>query len=69
MFNQDVIELYNMVDYGTRVKVRTLEESIALEGPEMAARNDELGELAPATPVVNPDGSITVVRNFVPIEP
>ena len=69
MFNQDIIELFNMVDYGTSVKVRTLEESIQYEGAELAARNDELGELAPATPIVNPDGSITIVRNFVPIQP
>ena len=68
MFNHDIIELYEIVGYGTRVKVRTLEESIAYEGAELARRNDELGELAPATPVVNPDGTITVVRNFLPIE-
>ena len=69
MFNHDIIELYELVGYGTVVKVRTLDESITYEGPELASRNDELGELAPATPVVGPDGTITVVRNFMPIEP
>ena len=68
MFNHDIIELYNIVGYGTHVKVRTLEESIAYEGAEMAMRNDELGELAPATPVVNADGTITIVRNFIPLD-
>lgn len=67
MFNQDIIELYNLVDYGTVVRVRTLDESIALEGPELAARNDELGELPPAMPVMQPDGTYMVVRNLLPI--
>jgi lipoprotein-anchoring transpeptidase ErfK/SrfK len=67
MFNQDIIELYDLVDYGTQVRVRTLEESIALEGPELAARNDELGELPPAMPVLQPDGTYMVMRNLLPI--
>lgn len=33
LFNQDAIDLYNRVALGTRVKVRTAEESLALEGP------------------------------------
>ncbi len=32
LFNQDILDLYDRVPLGTPVKVRTLEESIALEG-------------------------------------
>ena len=35
LFNQDAIDLYNKVPNGTRVKVRTEAESLALEGPQM----------------------------------
>ena len=47
MFNQDAIHLYDNTDLGTRVKVRTLEESIALEGPTM---DDGFGRAVPETP-------------------
>ena len=32
LYNQDAIHLYNLVDYGTKVRVRSLEESQELEG-------------------------------------
>lgn len=32
LFNQDIIDLFNRTDLGTPVKVRTYEESLALEG-------------------------------------
>lgn len=35
LFNQDAIDLYERVDIGTRVRVRTQEESLAIEGPIM----------------------------------
>lgn len=35
LFNQDAIDLYNRVPNGTRVKVRTEAESLAIEGPQM----------------------------------
>lgn len=41
LFNQDIIDLYGRVDAGTKVHVRSLEESIALEGPD-AQRGVEL---------------------------
>lgn len=47
LFNQDAIDLYEKVDSGTRVKVRSLEESIAVEGPYM---DDAWGRAVPETP-------------------
>lgn len=47
LFNQDAIELYDRVDIGTRVKVRTLEESLAIDGPHM---DDAYGRAVPETP-------------------
>jgi lipoprotein-anchoring transpeptidase ErfK/SrfK len=47
LFNQDAIDLYNRVPNGTRVKVRSAEESLALEGPQMI---DAYGRLVPETP-------------------
>ncbi|NHB75753.1 L,D-transpeptidase [Rhodobacter sp. M37P] len=47
LFNQDAIDLYNRVPVGTRVKVRTEAESLALEGPQMI---DAYGRLVPETP-------------------
>ena len=47
LFNQDAIELYERVDLGTRVKVRSLEESLAIEGPYM---DDAYGRAVPETP-------------------
>lgn len=47
LFNQDIIHLYGMVDPGTQVKVRSLDESLELEGPWM---NDINGNAVPDTP-------------------
>jgi lipoprotein-anchoring transpeptidase ErfK/SrfK len=47
LFNQDIIDLYNKVPNGTRVKVRSEEESLAMEGPQMS---DAFGRIVPATP-------------------
>ncbi len=47
LFNQDVMDLYTRVGPGAHVKVRTLEESIAIEGPMM---DDAYGRAVPATP-------------------
>ncbi len=47
LFNQDAIELFERVKIGTKVKVRTLDESIALEGPYM---EDAFGRAVPDTP-------------------
>ena len=47
LFNQDAMDLYDRIDLGTRVKVRSLEESIAIEGPYM---DDAYGRAVPATP-------------------
>jgi L,D-transpeptidase catalytic domain len=47
LFNQDIIDLYNRVPNGTRVKVRSEDESLALEGPQMS---DAFGRIVPATP-------------------
>ena len=47
VFNQDAMELYDIIDKGTRVKVRTQAESVALEGPYM---DDAWGRAVPVTP-------------------
>jgi L,D-transpeptidase catalytic domain len=47
LFNQDAIDLYNRVPNGTRVKVRSEAESLALEGPQMI---NAYGRLVPETP-------------------
>jgi L,D-transpeptidase catalytic domain len=47
LFNQDAIDLYNRVPNGTRVKVRTEAESMAIEGPQML---DAYGRVVPQTP-------------------
>lgn len=47
LFNQDAMDLYERVELGTRVKVRSLEESIAIEGPYM---DDAWGRAVPETP-------------------
>lgn len=47
LFNQDAIDLYNRIDNGTRVKVRTEAESLEMEGPQMI---DAYGRVVPDTP-------------------
>lgn len=47
LFNQDAIHLFDQVEMGTRVKVRTRDESLAMEGPWM---NDINGNAVPETP-------------------
>jgi lipoprotein-anchoring transpeptidase ErfK/SrfK len=47
LFNQDALDLYARADSGTRVKVRTLDESLAVEGPMM---DDAWGRVVPQTP-------------------
>ncbi len=51
LFNQDAIDLYDRVEVGAAVKVRTESESLELEGP---FHEDEYGRIvqgpAPETP-------------------
>lgn len=47
LFNQDAIELFEKVPVGTKVTVRTQEQSLAVEGPYM---DDAFGRVVPATP-------------------
>ena len=47
LFNQDAIHLYDRVEMGARVKVRSQEESLALEGPYM---DDAYGYAVQDTP-------------------
>lgn len=47
LFNQDAIDLFNRVERGDKVVVRTLEQSIAAEGPFM---DDAWGRAVPETP-------------------
>ena len=45
LFNQDAINLFDRTDVGTKVRVRSPEESLELEGPY---QNDEFGYAVPA---------------------
>jgi lipoprotein-anchoring transpeptidase ErfK/SrfK len=47
LFNQDIIHLYEQVELGTTVKVRSLAESLLAEGPYI---DDALGFAVPNTP-------------------
>ena len=47
LFNQDAIDLYNRVPAGTAVRVRSLAESLELEGPYI---DDANGNAVPETP-------------------
>lgn len=47
LFNQDAIDLFNRVPEGTRVKVRTEEESLAIDGPHI---DDAFGRIVQQTP-------------------
>ena len=47
LFNQDAIDLFNRVELGATVMVRSLEDSIALDGPFM---DDAYGRAVPETP-------------------
>jgi len=47
LFNQDAIDLFERVEMGAKVKVRSLEESLAAEGPYM---EDAYGRAVPDTP-------------------
>jgi lipoprotein-anchoring transpeptidase ErfK/SrfK len=47
LFNQDAIDLYNRVPPGTSVRVRSFEESLAIEGPYI---DDANGNAVPETP-------------------
>lgn len=47
LFNQDAIDLFNRVESGAFVRVRTQEESLELEGPYM---DDAYGRAVPDTP-------------------
>ncbi len=42
LFNQDIIHLYERVDAGAPVIVRTYEQSVAMEGVELANRGGEM---------------------------
>ena len=47
LYNQDAIDLYDRIDHGTTVKVRSQEESVELEGVYM---DDAYGRAVPDTP-------------------
>jgi lipoprotein-anchoring transpeptidase ErfK/SrfK len=47
LFNQDAIDLFNRAESGDRIVVRTLEQSLAAEGPYM---DDAYGRAVPDTP-------------------
>jgi lipoprotein-anchoring transpeptidase ErfK/SrfK len=58
LFNHDVIELYDRVPIGTRVRVRSYEESVRLEGEEMANRGVELpARIIPPEELLGPEAA------------
>lgn len=57
LFNQDIIELYNKVDTGAKVRVRTLDESVFYEGEALAHRGDDM-----APTVTSIDGSTPPIQ-------
>jgi lipoprotein-anchoring transpeptidase ErfK/SrfK len=59
LFNQDIIDLFVQVDTSTPVRVRTLEESVLMEGDEMAHRGDDMAPTVTSiggAPVLAPGG-------------
>ncbi len=58
LFNHDVIELYDRVPVGTRVRVRSYAESVRLEGEAMANRGVELpARIIPPEELLGPDAA------------
>ena len=42
LFNQDIIDLFDRIEMGTKVVIRTYEDSVRIEGEELANRGVEL---------------------------
>ena len=61
LFNQDIIDLYNRVDLGSTVRVRTLDESVALEGNDVAHRGDDMAPTV--TDIDAPPGTAVIYEN------
>ncbi|MDP5308541.1 L,D-transpeptidase [Paracoccus spongiarum] len=76
LFNQDVMDLFDKTELGTRVKVRSQAESVRLEGPMIETPEgyvvpaSEAGALAPqaaaATLVAAEPGFVSPVESAVP---
>ncbi len=64
LFNQDIIDLYGRVEIPCDVRVRTLDESVALEGMDVAHRGDDM-----APTVTDVDTGATIMEDQVPIGP
>jgi lipoprotein-anchoring transpeptidase ErfK/SrfK len=58
LFNHDIIDLYGRVGLGTRVVIRSYEESVRLEGEELANRGVELPpRIVPADHIYGPQAA------------
>ena len=66
LFNQDIIDLFDRVPTGTRVKVRTAAESRALEGPLVETPDGYLEPAAAAPVVAMSPAGVPVVESAVP---
>jgi hypothetical protein len=42
LFNQDIIDLFDRIEMGTKVVIRTYDDSVRIEGEELANRGVEL---------------------------
>lgn len=67
LFNQDIIDLYDEMDLGTRIKVRARAESLALEGPMVELSS---GYLVPASDVaaIEADRAALAAGTVVPAD-
>ncbi|MFC0811333.1 L,D-transpeptidase [Paracoccus panacisoli] len=66
LFNQDIMDLFDRVPTGTRVKVRTAAESRALEGPLVETPDGYLEPAAAAPVVAMSPAGVPVVESAVP---
>jgi lipoprotein-anchoring transpeptidase ErfK/SrfK len=79
LFNRDAMDLFERTTIGTPVKVRSLEESIAIDGPYMddaygiavpetpeniAKKQEELARIAQEVPQETPPATATAVNPF-----
>ncbi len=56
LFNQDVIDLYDRIEMGTKVYIRSYDDSVRLEGEALANRGVELPPvIIPAEELLGPD--------------
>ena len=66
LFNQDILDLFERVPTGTKVKVRTAAESRALEGPLVETPDGYLEPAVPAVQTAAAPAGVALVESAVP---